>query len=523
MDGTDHLEAGISVSTPVTESEGGKPKKPRKPRTKRPRPTFDDGALTRAFKFPSKTYPRSSYYVTSDEIIIRIKKAKKKWKLVVPKKRVVAYRTNRWFAKPRWIELELTFTQASRLGLVIAGKKTAPAETPIEAQVAADPIPENEATQARDAEADFDFEGMAAWQETFEPDVELDQPDGADEFDGSAEASGADDSDNEPESLAIDDGPVETSAEPLTEPSSEPVPCHLPQPEEAVADLAPPALQTTPLEIFAGPLADTLSILPRDERPVRRTRSYLLAASLAFLLVGVPAAWLAISDFSDHQLSAEIECPAAACSRGIVTGSIRQLGKPHEPKANEPVMTEVATPIERPEQTELNSSAVEPKAPEKLEVVAAVVPSIISNFPAGPAVELASALQPSVAAIPVACHELTAAGTAISIQFEYTKANLDRSVFRALDAFAERLRQCPTAKVAIEGHTDADGHFDRNEALSLRRAKAVLEYLVEVGANPDQLAANGFGQSRPLAPNDSPENKRNNRRAVLVVELPQAK
>ena len=89
-----------------------------KARTKRPRPTFDDGSVTRVFKFPSKTYPRSSYYVTSTEIIIRIKKARKKWTLVVSKKRVAAYRTNRWFAKPRWVEIELTYTQASKLGLV---------------------------------------------------------------------------------------------------------------------------------------------------------------------------------------------------------------------------------------------------------------------------------------------------------------------------------------------------------------------------------------------------------------------
>src|SRR5215470_120619 len=87
-----------------------------KARTKRPRPTFDDGSVTRVFKFPSKTYPRSSYYVTSTEVIIRVKKARKKWKLVVPKKRMVA--TNRWFAKPRWVEIELTYTQALKLGLV---------------------------------------------------------------------------------------------------------------------------------------------------------------------------------------------------------------------------------------------------------------------------------------------------------------------------------------------------------------------------------------------------------------------
>ena len=87
-----------------------------KARTKRPRPTFDDGALTRHFKFPSKTYPRSTYYVTATEIIIRIRKARKKWKLVIPKKRLVSYRTNRWFAKPRFVEVELIRLSAAGLG-----------------------------------------------------------------------------------------------------------------------------------------------------------------------------------------------------------------------------------------------------------------------------------------------------------------------------------------------------------------------------------------------------------------------
>ena len=93
-------------------------------KARRPRPTFDDGAFTRTFKFPSKAYPRSSYYVTSTEIIIRIKKARKKWKLIVPKKRLVSYRTNRWFAKPRWVEIELTYTQAVKLDLAEARART---------------------------------------------------------------------------------------------------------------------------------------------------------------------------------------------------------------------------------------------------------------------------------------------------------------------------------------------------------------------------------------------------------------
>jgi hypothetical protein len=133
--------ADRSVGTALEIAAGGKAQP--KARTKRQRPTFDDGLVTRVFKFPSKAYPRSSYYVTSTEIIIRIKKARKKWKLVVPKKRVAAYRTNRWFAKPRWVEIELTYTQASKFGLVEPRTPSTEVTSGLSAvqQVARHPIP----------------------------------------------------------------------------------------------------------------------------------------------------------------------------------------------------------------------------------------------------------------------------------------------------------------------------------------------------------------------------------------------
>ena len=118
LDGADDPDGDQRTVSADPASDPAAEQVPPKVRTKRPRPTFDDGSITRIFKFPSKTYPRSTYYVTGAEIIIRIKKARKKWKLVVPKKRTVSYRTNRWFAKPRWVEIELTYTQASKLGLV---------------------------------------------------------------------------------------------------------------------------------------------------------------------------------------------------------------------------------------------------------------------------------------------------------------------------------------------------------------------------------------------------------------------
>jgi outer membrane protein OmpA-like peptidoglycan-associated protein len=62
----------------------------------------------------------------------------------------------------------------------------------------------------------------------------------------------------------------------------------------------------------------------------------------------------------------------------------------------------------------------------------------------------------------------------------------------------------------VEGHADATGSTQHNEALSLRRAEAVRTHLVELGVNPDWLAARGAGSRVPLIADrpDAPENRR---------------
>ena len=115
------------------------------------------------------------------------------------------------------------------------------------------------------------------------------------------------------------------------------------------------------------------------------------------------------------------------------------------------------------------------------------------------------------------CDTLGDIGRRLLINFDYAREQLDPTVFSALDGFAAKLQACPDRKVMIEGHTDSDGHADRNRNLSLRRAQAVQKYLVAAGVNPDQLEPVGFGETRPTVPNDTRQNKRDNRRAALVV------
>jgi outer membrane protein OmpA-like peptidoglycan-associated protein len=118
------------------------------------------------------------------------------------------------------------------------------------------------------------------------------------------------------------------------------------------------------------------------------------------------------------------------------------------------------------------------------------------------------------------CRELRAASQSINIRFAYASSSLHQAILPALESFAMRLRSCPSTKVIIEGHTDSDGRAVWNQSLSVHRAKAVLEHLVRAGVQPSQLSAIGFGQSRPYAPNVSTKNKRSNRRAALVVDVP---
>lgn len=73
-------------------------------------------------------------------------------------------------------------------------------------------------------------------------------------------------------------------------------------------------------------------------------------------------------------------------------------------------------------------------------------------------------------------------------------------------------------KILVEGHTDSQGSDKTNEELSLKRAEAVRQHLVEQGIESSKISAKGLGESRPVAGNETPEGRANNRRVEIVVE-----
>ncbi len=73
-------------------------------------------------------------------------------------------------------------------------------------------------------------------------------------------------------------------------------------------------------------------------------------------------------------------------------------------------------------------------------------------------------------------------------------------------------RQCPAAAFEISGHTDDIGSASKNRWLSRRRAWSVANYLVAAGIRESRLTAVGYGEDKPLVPNDTDENRAKNRR-----------
>lgn len=98
--------------------------------------------------------------------------------------------------------------------------------------------------------------------------------------------------------------------------------------------------------------------------------------------------------------------------------------------------------------------------------------------------------------------------TASAELYEASKAELDR--------LAEALQRHPRLRLEVGGHTDAVGKDEDNLVLSEQRAKAVYDYLVLRGVSADRLAYRGYGETRPIAPNDTPEGRALNRRTTLT-------
>jgi outer membrane protein OmpA-like peptidoglycan-associated protein len=104
-----------------------------------------------------------------------------------------------------------------------------------------------------------------------------------------------------------------------------------------------------------------------------------------------------------------------------------------------------------------------------------------------------------------------------TILFDTNKDTFKQQTFPVLLAISAILKEYPSSKFSIEGHTDSDGSNEFNLRLSDSRALAVKKYLVEQGIDEFRLSAMGYGESKPIDTNKTKAGKANNRRVEVKL------
>jgi outer membrane protein OmpA-like peptidoglycan-associated protein len=104
-----------------------------------------------------------------------------------------------------------------------------------------------------------------------------------------------------------------------------------------------------------------------------------------------------------------------------------------------------------------------------------------------------------------------------NLQFQSGKAVIMESSFQSLDDLANLLIKKADFKLLIEGHTDDVGREMANMSLSQNRVMAVKNYLVSKGIDEKRFVTKWYGESNPIAPNDTEEGRAKNRRVELNV------
>lgn len=102
------------------------------------------------------------------------------------------------------------------------------------------------------------------------------------------------------------------------------------------------------------------------------------------------------------------------------------------------------------------------------------------------------------------------------IKFDVNKATIKPESIGTINYVVTMMKDNPDLRFAVEGHTDSDGDENHNQKLSEARAKAVMEKLIELGIATERLTYKGHGESKPMADNNSPEGKAQNRRVEFV-------
>ena len=107
--------------------------------------------------------------------------------------------------------------------------------------------------------------------------------------------------------------------------------------------------------------------------------------------------------------------------------------------------------------------------------------------------------------------------TISNLQFETARADIKPASLPTLNNLVEIMKRKQALHIEIAGHTDSDGDEQANLTLSQQRADAVKNYLVKQGIPSNRIQTRGYGETKPIADNTTPQGKAENRRTEIRI------
>ena len=104
-----------------------------------------------------------------------------------------------------------------------------------------------------------------------------------------------------------------------------------------------------------------------------------------------------------------------------------------------------------------------------------------------------------------------------NVFFDFDKWDLRPESFIELDRVVKLLKENPAIEIEMSAHTDSYGSDEYNFKLSDNRARSVMEYILSKGIEPKRIISQGYGEAKPVAENDTPENRQLNRRVEFTI------
>ncbi|MCE5273681.1 MAG: OmpA family protein [Syntrophaceae bacterium] len=104
-----------------------------------------------------------------------------------------------------------------------------------------------------------------------------------------------------------------------------------------------------------------------------------------------------------------------------------------------------------------------------------------------------------------------------NVTFQTNSSDISSNFYEVLNSVVLVLKEYNKTLIDVYGHTDSVGSDEYNQALSERRAASVGQYLVSNGIDQRRLSTQGFGKTRPIASNDTPEGRQQNRRVEIQL------